>query len=167
MAYSSFNKIFILGRLGRAPELRYSNSGNPVTRFSVATNERFKGTGGQPEEHTEWHRVVVFGIPAENCSKFLKQGSFVLVEGKLRTRKYQDKDNNERFSTEVIADMVHFLDPASAGGEGGGRGAPRPDEERPAAPKGGAKKGGAEENFNNALSDAIKGAPDDDGDLPF
>jgi len=159
--YNSFNKIFILGRLGRAPELRYSNAGNPVARFSVATNERFKGANGQPEEHTEWHRVVVFGPAAENCSKVLKQGSFVFVEGKVRTRKYQDRDNNERFTTEIIAEMVHFLDSFSGGSEPSG--APRPPREE----KKDARKGSPEADFNNAISEAIKDIPEDDGDLPF
>ncbi len=164
MAYNSFNKIFILGRLGRAPELRYSNSGNPVVRFPVATNERFKSANGQSEEHTEWHRIVVFGAAAENCAKMLKQGSFVFVEGKVRTRKYQDRDNNERFATEIIADMVHFLDSFSSGGEPGG--GPRPPREEKNAPKG-EKKAGPEAEFNNAISQAIKDVPEDDGDLPF
>jgi single-strand DNA-binding protein len=167
MAFNSFNKILILGRLGRAPELKYSTAGNPITKFSVATNERLKGTGGQPEEHTEWHKVVVFGAAAENCSKFLKQGSLVFVEGKLRTRKYTDKDNVEKYFTEVISDTVHFLDGAagSGGGEagGGGKEAPRGEERtyQKSAPK------GKEDEFNGALSDAIKGAPDGDDDLPF
>ncbi len=164
MAYNSFNKIFILGRLGRAPELRYSNSGNPIARFSVATNERFKGTNGQPEEHTEWHRIVVFGAAAENCSKTLKQGSFVFVEGKVRTRKYQDRDNNERFTTEIIADMVHFLDSSAGGGETGG-GPRQPREEKSMGKD--EKKGTSEAEFNNAISEAIKDIPEDDGDLPF
>lgn len=162
MAFNSFNKILILGRLGRAPELKYSTAGNPITKFTVATNERIKGTGGQQEEHTEWHKVVVFGAAAENCSKFLKQGSLVFVEGKLRTRKYTDKDNVEKYFTEVISDTVHFLDGAG-GGEGGGREAPRGEERsyQKSSPK------AKEDEFNGALSDAIKGAPDGDDDLPF
>ncbi|HOW52800.1 MAG TPA: single-stranded DNA-binding protein [bacterium] len=161
MAFNSFNKIMILGRLGRAPELKYSTAGNPITKFTVATNERLKGTGGQAEEHTEWHKVVVFGAAAENCSKFLKQGSLVFVEGKLRTRKYTDKDNVEKYFTEVISDTVHFLD-AGGGEAGGGKEAPRGEER--SYQKSGPKAKEAE--FNSALSDAIKGAPDDD-DLPF
>lgn len=161
MAYSSFNKIFLLGRLGKAPELRYSTAGNPITKFSVATNERVKGAGGQVEEHTEWHKVVVFGASAENCSKFLKQGSLVFVEGKLRTRKYTDKDNVEKYFTEVIADMVHFLD---AGGEPGGGGKETPRVEERVYQKSGPKT--KEDEFNGAISDALKEAPEEE-DLPF
>ncbi len=165
MSYNSFNKIFILGRLGRQPELRYSNAGNPVVRFSVATNERLKGAGGQVEEHTEWHRIVVFGAAAEHCSKILKQGSLVFIEGKVRSRKYQDKDNQERFTTEIIADTVHFLDSSAAGG---GEPAALPKGARDEKPAGTPKaKSNPDAEFNNAISDALKGAPDDDGDLPF
>jgi len=162
MAYSSFNKIFILGNLGQTPELRYSNAGNPVTRFSVATHERFRSAGGEDEDHTEWHRIVVFGTAAENCSKFLKKGSLVLVEGKLRTRKYYDKDKNERFVTEVIADMVHFLDLG-----GGERNVLRQHSDDETSQKETGKKEPSEKAFNNALAEAIKDIPSDDGDLPF
>jgi len=160
MAYNSFNKIFILGRLGKAFELRYSTAGNPITKFSVATNERLKGTGGQPEEHTEWHRAVVFGAQAENCSKFLKSGSLVFIEGKLRTRKYTGKDNEEKFFTEVICDTIHFLDSLGQGGGEPQKGAERTYQKNDATPK------SKEDEFNSAVSDALKEAPEEE-DLPF
>ena len=102
------NKVILTGNLGQKPELRKANSGMAITNLRIATNERVKD-GDQYKDHTEWHTVVVFGKQAENCTQFLDKGSKVAVEGKIRTREYQDKEGNNRKSTEVLADRVEFL----------------------------------------------------------
>ena len=105
----SLNKVMLIGNLGQKPELRQTNSNLAVTRLSIATTERRKGADGNWTNHTEWHNVVVFGRQAENCAQFLDKGRQVYVEGRLQTHKYQDKDGNDRRSTEVVANDVRFL----------------------------------------------------------
>ena len=105
----SLNKVMLIGNLGQKPELRQTNSNLAVTRLSVATTERRKGGDGNWANHTEWHNVTVFGKQAENCVQFLDKGRQVYVEGRLSTRKWQDKDGNDRKTTEVIASDVRFL----------------------------------------------------------
>lgn len=104
------NSVKLLGRLGRDPETRSANSGTAICTLSLATSEREK-RGDQWQEHTEWHRVVAFGRTAELCGKYLSKGSQLCVEGKLRTRKWTDQSGQERFSTEIVADAVHFCGP--------------------------------------------------------
>ena len=106
---SGLNKVMLIGRLGRDPEIRYSANNTPICNFSLATSERVR-KGETFEEKTEWHRIVVFGNQAENASKFLKKGSLVFVDGKIQSRSYQDKDGNERNVFEIIANSVNFLD---------------------------------------------------------
>lgn len=103
------NRVIITGNLGADPELRQTASGMAVANLSVATNERIK-KGDTWADHTEWHRVVVFGSQAFNCDKFLSKGSKVAVEGKLRTRDYKDRNGQDRRSTEILADRVEFMD---------------------------------------------------------
>ncbi|MDD7472595.1 MAG: single-stranded DNA-binding protein [Bdellovibrionota bacterium] len=104
------NKVILLGRLGQDPDLKYSASQYPVARFSLATGERKKDSAsGNWVEHTEWHNIVTFAKTAENCSKFLKKGSEVYIEGKLQTRKWQDKEGKDRYTTEIIANTVQFV----------------------------------------------------------
>lgn len=107
---SGLNKVMLIGRLGRDPEIRYSANSTPICNFSLATSERIR-KGDNFEEKTEWHRIVVFGNQAENASKFLKKGSLVFVDGKIQSRTYQDKDGNERTVVEIIANSLNFLDP--------------------------------------------------------
>lgn len=104
------NKVMIIGRLGQDPELRYSSSGMPVTTLNVATDESYVDRDGNKVERTEWHRVSVFQKMAENCAKFLGKGSLVYVEGSLQTRKWQDKQGQDRYSTDIRAQRVQFLD---------------------------------------------------------
>ena len=104
------NKVILVGNLGRDPEVRSTQGGASVCTLSVATAERQKGRDGEWEDHTEWHRVVVFGQTADACTRFLQKGSKVYVEGKLRTNKWKDKDGQDRYTTEVIAFEVKFLD---------------------------------------------------------
>ena len=107
---SGLNKVMLIGRLGRDPEIRYSANNTPICNFSLATSDRIR-KGDNFEEKTEWHRIVVFGNQAENASKFLKKGSLVFVDGKIQSRTYQDKDGNERTVVEIIANSLNFLDP--------------------------------------------------------
>lgn len=99
----------IIGRLGRDPDLRYS-SGNPVATLNIATDESYVDRDGNKVERAEWHRVVVFGRVAENCRNFLAKGSLVYVEGKLQTRKWQDQQGQDKYSTDIVAQRVQFLD---------------------------------------------------------
>lgn len=122
------NKVQIIGHLGRDPELRYSQSGAPVATLNIATDESYVDKDGNKVERTEWHRVVVFQRSAENCSQYLSKGSLVYVEGKLQTRKWQDQQGQDKYSTEIKADRVQFLD-RRGGAQSQGEDAPR----RPAA----------------------------------
>ncbi|MDE7064087.1 MAG: single-stranded DNA-binding protein, partial [Desulfovibrionaceae bacterium] len=104
------NKVMIIGRLGRDPELRYTQSGSPVATLNVATDESYTDRDGNKVERTEWHRVSVFQRAAENCAHFLGKGSLVYVEGSLQTRKWQDQQGQDRYTTEIKAQRVQFLD---------------------------------------------------------
>jgi single-strand DNA-binding protein len=104
------NRVMLIGRLGRDPELRYTSNGTPVCSLSIATDESYIDRDGNRVERTEWHRVSVFQRQAENCSQYLSKGSLVYVEGQLQTRKYQDQQGQERFVTEIRGQRVVFLD---------------------------------------------------------
>ena len=103
------NKAMIIGNLGNDPELRYTQNQTPVATFSVASTERWKDSDGNKQEYTEWHRVVVWKGLAEVCNEHLRKGSKVFIEGKLRTRKWEDQDGNIRYSTEIIARDLEML----------------------------------------------------------
>lgn len=106
----SLNKAMLIGNLGKDPELKMTGGGMPVCQFSIATTERRKdGTSGQWVDQTEWHNVVTFGKTAENCSKYLKKGSQVFIDGRIQTRKWQDKEGKDRYTTEIIGNSVQFL----------------------------------------------------------
>jgi len=122
---ASVNKAIIIGNLGRDPEIRYTESGQAVANFSVATSEKFKDKQGEQQETTEWHRIVVWGKQAENCAQYLAKGRSVYVEGNLQTREWQDKDGGKRQTTEIRAQRVQFLGGRESGGDSGGT-QPRP-----------------------------------------
>lgn len=104
------NQAQIIGRIGMDPEVRYMPSGDAVTNFSVATSERWKDKAtGEQKEATEWHRITTFGKLAEICGEYLRKGSLVYIQGKIVTRKWQDKDGNDRYSTEIKADQMRML----------------------------------------------------------
>lgn len=107
---ASLNLVQIIGRLGRDPELRYGQSGGAVANLNVATDESYNDRDGNKVERTEWHRITVFGRMAENCGNYLAKGSLVYVEGSLTTRKWQDQNGQDRFTTEIKAQRVQFLD---------------------------------------------------------
>ncbi len=116
----SLNKVMVIGYLGQDPELRYlPTSGQPVTSFSVATDESFTGKDGTRQERVEWHHIVVFGRAAESCKEYLKKGREVYVEGRLRTREYEAKNNGgKRQRTEIVANRVQFLGTPPADAKG-------------------------------------------------
>ena len=113
------NKIFIVGRLARDPEIRYTQNGSAIANMTVATDESFTGSDGNKVERTEWHRVTVFGKMAENCGNYLGKGSLVHVEGSIATRKWQDQNGQDRYTTESKAQRVQFLDRREGGKDGG------------------------------------------------
>ncbi|HVG30423.1 MAG TPA: single-stranded DNA-binding protein [Pyrinomonadaceae bacterium] len=117
----SFNKVIVVGNLGRDPELRYTPQGTPVCSFSVASNERRKGSDGEFQDLTTWFRVSAWGKQAETVSKYLTKGRSVYVEGRLRVEEWTDKDGKSRYTLELHATDVQFIDGAGGGQGGGGR----------------------------------------------
>lgn len=140
---ASVNKVIIVGNLGADPETRYLPSGEAVTNIRVATTDRWKDKqSGEMKEATEWHRISFFGRLAEVAGEYLKKGSQVYVEGSLRTRKWQDKEGQDRYSTDIRGDVMQMLGRREGGGEmrggemrGGGAPEPRAAEPKPAAAK--------------------------------
>lgn len=141
---ASVNKVILVGNLGKDPETRYLPSGDAVANFSIATTETFKDKSGAKQEHTEWHRISFFGRQAEICGEYLKKGSPVYVEGRIRTKKWQDKEGKDRFTTEIVGERMQLLgsrggsenmarEPAEASAGGGGA----PSEKRAPAKKSG------------------------------
>jgi single-strand DNA-binding protein len=129
------NKVIIVGNLGGDPETRYMPSGSAVTNLTVATNESWKDKQtGEQKERTEWHKVAMFNRLAEVAAEYLRKGSQVYIEGKLRTRKWQDKSGQDRWTTEIIADEMQML--GGRGGAGGGSAPMRSDQKSspPSAP---------------------------------
>src|SRR5215212_6490072 len=115
----SFNKIIVVGNLGRDPEMRYTPQGTPVCTFSIASNERRKTSAGEQQDITTWFRVTVWGKQAETVSKYLSKGRSVYVEGRLHIEEWQDRDGKQRYTLEVNASDVQFIDSGSgASGEG-------------------------------------------------
>lgn len=150
------NKVLLLGRLGKDPELRYTNQQLPVCGFSLATSERRRDPNGNWVEHTEWHNISVFGKAAENCSNYLKKGREVFIEGRIQTRKWQDKEGRDRYTTEIIANNVQFVGGRdSSGADSSSSGYSRPAPDLPSADSVAAMQGGADE------------VTFDDDDIPF
>jgi single-strand DNA-binding protein len=116
------NKVILVGRLGRDPEGRSTTGGSKVVNLSLATEESWTDQRGERQKKTEWHRVSVFGKPADNCEQYLAKGSLIYVEGRIQTREWQDKTGAKRTTSEVVASVVKFLD-RQGGGRGDGQGA--------------------------------------------
>ena len=120
------NKVILIGNLGRDPEVRYTAGGSAVANLRIATTESWRDKQtGEKKEATEWHSVVLFGKLGEIAGEYLKKGRTVYIEGRLQTRKYQDKDGQERYSTEVVASDMQMLGGGEGRGEGGGFGGGR------------------------------------------
>ena len=123
----SLNKVILVGNLGADPDVRSMQSGDKVANLSIATSERWNDRDGNRQERTEWHRVVLFGKVAEVAERYLKKGAKVLIEGQLQTRKWQDQNGQDRYSTEVVVrgfggNMTMLDGPGGSGGQGGGGG---------------------------------------------
>jgi single-strand DNA-binding protein len=152
------NKVILIGNLGADPETRAMPSGSQVANLRIATSESWRDkTSGEQQERTEWHRVALFGRLAEIAAEYLRKGSQVYIEGSLRTRKWQDKQGNERYSTEIIGNEMQMLGGRGGAGAGGAPGASAPS--RSAEPSYAEESGG---------SSAGSGRGEDfDDDIPF
>ncbi len=171
------NKVILVGNLGRDPEVRYTPSGSAVANVTIATSESWKDKQtGENQERTEWHRVVFFNRLAEIVAEYVKKGSQIYIEGKLQTRKWQDKETGaDRYSTEIVANEMQMLGGRSGGGSGGGSGFDQGmDQSQPAYGAGGGGQQQAAPQQAQAKPAAAAaptqggGAYDDfDDDIPF
>ncbi|MFK0378114.1 single-stranded DNA-binding protein [Pandoraea sp. NPDC090278] len=168
---ASVNKVILVGNLGADPEVRYMPSGDAVANIRLATTDRYKDKqSGEFKEMTEWHRVSFFGRLAEIVNEYLKKGSSVYIEGRIRTRKYQAQDGTERYSTEIVADQMQMLGGRSGGGEGGGysRGGGGDEGGGGGYSRGGGGGGGGGGARQQAPAKQSGGGFDDmDDDIPF
>ena len=115
---ASLNKVMLIGNLGKDPEVRFTASGAAVASFSIATSDRIKNKSGEWEDRTEWHNIVLWNKQAEVAKEYLTKGKTVYIEGRLQTRKWQDRDGKDRWTTEIVGDRMQMLSPK---GEGGSR----------------------------------------------
>ncbi|MDH5675507.1 MAG: single-stranded DNA-binding protein [Myxococcales bacterium] len=154
------NKVLLIGNLGQEPEMRYTQSSTAVLNLRVATNERFKDQSGEWKDRTEWHQVIVWGRRGEALGKILHKGSHLYIEGSLRTRSWEDKSGNKRYTTEVVANNVLLLGGRGGGGGGGFDDGPPPpsDDFAPSGGRGGGGGGG---------SGGGGGGGFEDDDIPF
>ena len=143
---ASLNKVMLIGNLGKDPEVRFTASGQAVASFSLATSEKFKGKTGEWEERTEWHNITLWGKLAEIAGEYLSKGKTIYVEGRLQTRKWQDKSGNDRYTTDIVGDKMQMLSPKGERSGGG---------DQSSAPK----SGGASPNYEEP--------PFQDDDIPF
>src|SRR5213083_1843533 len=161
---ASVNKVILVGNLGRDPETRYNPEGGAITNISVATTDTWKDkASGEKQERTEWHRVVFFSRLAEIAGEYLRKGSQVYIEGSLRTRKWQDKQGNERYSTEIIGNGMQML-----GGRGGAGASAAAAGGAESAARGGHGGGGSPSDAEESAAGAAAGRGEDfDDDIPF
>ncbi len=170
----SVNKAILVGRLGADPEVRYTQSGQAVANFNVATDETYTDKSGQRQEKVEWHRVVAWARLAELCGEYLRKGREVYVEGRIETREWTDRDGNRRWTTEIKANTVKFLGSRDGGGggsqRGGGGGGGGGGDGGGGGGGGGPNQGSGPQGGNAAASDAAAGPPGgdfQDDDIPF
>src|SRR6266849_8336164 len=147
---ASVNKVILVGNLGRDPETRYTTGGDAVTNIRVATTDTWKDKNGEKQERTEWHTVVFFGRQAEIAGEYLKKGRQIYVEGRLQTRKWQDKEGQDKYTTEIVADRMQML-----GSRAGAGGADAPERATSTAGAG------------RSAAPAKKNVDDLDDDIPF
>jgi single-strand DNA-binding protein len=148
---ASVNKVILIGNLGRDPETRYMPDGGAVANVSIATTETWKDKNGEKQEKTEWHRVAFFGKLAEIAGEYLKKGSQVYVEGRLQTRKWQDKDGQDKYTTEIIADRMQMLGSRQGMGGGDREGGGERESSRPAAKPAGKPAGSKFDDFEDDI----------------
>ncbi len=152
------NRVILLGHLGRDPEVRYQPNGGAIATLNLATSEAYKDREGNRQERTEWHRVVFFGRPAEIAGEYLRKGSMAYVEGRLQTRKWNDKEGQERYTTEIVGDRLQLVGPRGASGGSSGF------EEETAVQRGPAGGGGGGSPRGSA---PVPPMEDFDDDIPF
>jgi single-strand DNA-binding protein len=155
------NKVILVGNLGADPDTRYMPSGKAVTNIRVATSESWKDKQtGDMQERTEWHSIVMYDKLGEIAAEYLRKGSQVYIEGKIRTRKWQDKEGKDRYTTEIIADQMQML-----GGRGGGGGA----SSEPREPRGQSRQPAADDRSDRSTAHADEGGGggEFDDDIPF
>jgi len=150
----SVNKAILIGNLGKDAVMRFTASGSPVASFSIATTEKFTSREGEAKENTQWHNIVLWGKTAEAIHSYLTKGKQVYVEGRIETRKWQDKEGKDRWTTEIKADKIVLL---GGGGGGGGEGRPRQARTGGSSMSDGPEMSGHETSID---------APNDD-DIPF
>lgn len=148
---ASVNKVILVGNLGKDPDIRYMPSGDAVANITLATSSKYKNKAGEMVEETEWHRVSLFGRQAEVAGEYLKKGRSVYIEGRLKTRKYTDKDGVEKYATDIVASEMQMLGSREAGDQGEGS---QPARRPAAAPR-------------PAPAKAASGFDDMDDDIPF
>lgn len=151
MASRGINKVILLGNLGADPDVRFSPNGSVIANLRLATGETWKDQQGNRQERTEWHRIVMFGRTAEIARDYLRKGSKLYLEGRLQTRKWQDKDGHDQYTTEIVAQEFQMLDSAPGSGQGQGYG-PAPERSQPRAA---------------TASQSTAPGPDFDDDIPF
>lgn len=165
MASRGVNKAIIIGNLGSDPEMRYMQSGAAVATLSIATSETWKDKeSGQPQERTEWHRVVLFNRLGEIAGEYLKKGSKVYIEGSIRTRKWQDKSGADRYTTEIVGNSMQMLDSRGQGGGAGGGGF----QQQQSGGFGGGSSAPQQQDTESAFPNSGLGTESfEDDDIPF
>ncbi|ABF07201.1 single-strand DNA-binding protein [Cupriavidus metallidurans] len=180
---ASVNKVILVGNLGADPETRYMPSGDAVTNIRLATTDRYKDKqSGEFKEATEWHRIAFFGKLAEIAGQYLRKGSSVYIEGRIRTRKWQDQSGQDKYSTEIVADQMQMLGGrgqggggdeggyggGAGGGAGGGGGYSRESQGGGGRSQGGGAQGGGQQGGQRRQQQApSNGFEDMDDDIPF
>jgi len=158
---ASVNKVILIGNLGRDPEINYMPSGDAVANVALATTDKWKDkNSGEQKESTEWHRVVFYGKLAEIVGQYVKKGAQIYVEGRLKTRKWQDKDGNDKYTTEIVGDTMQILGNRSASNDGGAN-----QDDAPAAPA--ANEGKAAGKPAGGKGGKRNNKPIDPDDIPF
>jgi len=158
---SSVNKAIILGRLGKDPEIRYMPNGGAVASLSIATSQKWKDKNTQEQkEKTEWHRVVLYSRLAEVAKEYAKKGGMLYIEGRIETKKWTDKDGQDRYTTEIIGDQMQFVGGRDTGGGAGGN----DDDGFSGGGRGTAPSGGG---YQRSADSSRSGVADMDDDIPF
>lgn len=158
MGERSLNKVMLLGRLGRDPELRYTGSGKAVATFAVATSSQWKDQDGNDQERTEWHRIVAWSRLGEICAQYLNKGKQVYLEGRIQTREWEDQEGNKRFTTEIVANDMIML---------GGGGKDYPDYSGRENERGGPRGQGRESSGPGRRDKPNYEPPPPEDDIPF
>jgi single-strand DNA-binding protein len=172
--HMTVNKAILVGNLGQDPEIRSTGSGTPVATLRVATSDRRKDREGNWTDHTEWHTVVVFGRQAENVGRYCRKGKQLFIEGRIQTRKWQDKDGRDRYNTEIVADNIRFLggrgegaSDSYGGGSSYGGGGNYGGGNAGGGNYGGGNSGGGNSGGGNSGGDGGGEMPYRDDEIPF